>query len=363
MPPADENNRLSPGRQINFLKGDLPMKLLVLGGTLFLGRHVVEHALERGHAVTLFTRGRTNPALFPDAEKLVGDRAGDLGALRARTWDAVIDTCGYVPRIAHASAAMLKDAVEHYTFISSISVYAEMNAPGIKETAPVGVLETPTEEIGPDTYGPLKALCESAVEAAMPGRTLNVRPGLLVGPFDPSGRFTYWVRRVAAGGEVLAPGEPKAQVQIIDARDAAAWLVRCAEARVTGVFNMTGPETRLSMDALLEVCRQTLTSDARFTWVPEAFLLERNVTPWTELPLWLPADDGGVMSVDIRRALATGLAFRPLPDTIRDTFVWQEQLGPEPAPAISISASPKPKVGLAAERETELLTAWHALPA
>ncbi|MBP8297095.1 MAG: hypothetical protein KAX84_13360, partial [Burkholderiales bacterium] len=233
------------------------MKLLVLGGTLFLGRHVVEHALARGHAVTLLTRGRTNPDLFPDAERLIGDRDGDLAVLRGRTWDAVIDTCGYVPRIAGASAAALKDAVGHYTFISSISVYAELNATGIAEEAPVGVLAAPTEEVGPDSYGPLKALCETAVVAQMPGRVLNVRPGLLVGPHDPSGRFTYWVRRVAAGGDVLAPGNPAAPVQVIDARDAAAWLVHCAQTQVTGVINMTGPGVPLQMDAVLDACRRT----------------------------------------------------------------------------------------------------------
>jgi 2'-hydroxyisoflavone reductase len=339
------------------------MRLLVLGGTLFLGRHVVQRALDRGHAVTLFTRGRTGPDLFPEAERLVGDRAGDLAALRGRTWDAVIDTCGYVPRLVRTAAELLKDAVGHYTFVSSISVYAEMNAPGIAETAPVGVLSTPTEEVGPESYGPLKALCEAAVAETLPGRTLNVRPGLLVGPCDPSGRFTYWVRRVAKGGEILAPGDPEAQVQIIDARDAAAWLVRSAEARVTGVFNLTGPDSRLAMAALLETCRQTLNTGSLFTWVPETFLVGRQVTPWTEVPLWLPADSGGVMSVAIGRALATGLTFRPLAQTIRDTFDWQAGPGSDSPPAPGISSSPRPKVGLAAEREAELLQAWHALPA
>ena len=336
------------------------MKLLVLGGTLFLGRHVVEHALARGHAVTLLTRGRTNPDLFPDAERLIGDRDGDLAVLRGRTWDAVIDTCGYVPRIAGASAAALKDAVGHYTFISSISVYAELNAPGIAEEAPVGVLAAPTEEIGPDSYGPLKALCETAVVAQMPGRVLNVRPGLLVGPHDPSGRFTYWVRRVAVGGDVLAPGNPAAPVQVIDARDAAAWLVQCAETQVTGVINMTGPGAPMPMNAVLDACRRTLQPGARFTWVGEEFLLEYKVAPWTELPLWLPTAEGGVMSVAIDRALATGLAFRPLADTIRDTFDWQAQLGANPPPALSIGAKRRPQIGLAPEREQELLRAWRA---
>ena len=336
------------------------MKLLVLGGTLFLGRHVVGAALARGHAVTMFTRGRTNPDLFPEAEKLVGDRGGDLAALAGRTWDAVIDTCGYVPRVVGASAAALRDAVGHYLFISSISVYAEMNAPGITEEAPVGVLAAPTEEVGPDSYGPLKALCEAAVEAQLPGRTLNVRPGLLVGPCDPSGRFTYWVKRFGAGGEVLAPGDPSAPVQIIDARDAAAWLVHCAETQVTGVMNMTGPTVPLSMQQMLETCRQVLAPTATLTWMTDAFLLEQGVTPWTEVPVWLPAADGGVMSVAIDRALAAGVAFRPLAETVRDTWDWHTALGASPPPSISISTAPKPRVGLAPEREAALLAAWHA---
>ena len=336
------------------------MRLLVLGGTLFLGRHVVEQALEDGHAVTIFTRGQTNPTLFPAAERLIGDRGGDLAALRGRTWDAVIDTCGYVPRIAQASARALRDALGHYTFVSSISVYADLTVPGITEDAAVGVLQSPTEEVTGESYGPLKALCESAVEAALPGRTLIARPGLLVGPNDPSGRFTYWVKRVARGGEVLAPGDPAAPVQVIDARDAAKWLVRCAAARVAGVFNLTGPVTPLPMAGVLDTCRVTLHPDARFTWVDEHFLLEHKVAPWTEVPVWLPAEDGGVMSVDIGKALATGLTFRPLQDTVRDTFAWEDALGSTPPPAITVTATPKPKVGLDPEREAELLNIWHA---
>lgn len=336
------------------------MKLLVLGGTLFLGRHVVEHALAEGHSVTVFTRGKTNPTLFPAAERLLGNRDGDLAALRGRTWDAVIDTCGYVPRIAHASAHALRDAVGHYTFISSISVYADLTVPGITEAAAVAVLKSPTEEITGESYGPLKALCETAVAAELPGRALIVRPGLLVGPNDPSGRFTYWAKRIAEGGEVLAPGDPMAPVQVIDARDAARWLVRCAEARVTGVFNLTGPVAPLPMSKVLDLCRVTLNPDARLTWVDESFLLENKVAPWTELPVWLPAGDGGVMSVDIEAALATGLAFRPLAETVRDTFDWQAGLGSIPAPAVKATAGPKSKIGLEPERETQLLQAWHA---
>ena len=189
------------------------MNLLILGGTVFLGRHLVEAALARGHAVTLFNRGQHNPDLFPEVERLRGDRDGDLQALEGRRWDAVVDTCGYVPRVVRASAEMLAPNVDHYTFISSISVYADTSKPGIDEQAPVGTLDDPTtEEVTGESYGPLKALCEQAAEAAMPGRVLNIRPGLIVGPHDPTDRFTYWVRRVAEGGEVLAPGNPHAPV-------------------------------------------------------------------------------------------------------------------------------------------------------
>src|SRR5688572_29497367 len=197
------------------------MRLLVLGGTKFLGRAVVEAAVARGHEPTLFHRGLTNPGLFPDLEHLRGDRDGGLAALQGRTWDAVIDPSGYVPRIVRASAELLADAVEHYTFISSISVYPSFPTPGMDESSPVGTLEDPTVEDVPAHYGPLKALCEQAAEAAMPGRVFHVRAGLIVGPNDPSDRFTYWPVRVAKGGDVLAPGSPERPVQIIDVRDLA----------------------------------------------------------------------------------------------------------------------------------------------
>ncbi len=208
------------------------MKLLVLGGTVFLGRHLVEAATARGHSVTLFNRGQHNPELYPEVEKLRGDRDSDLSALQGRRWDAVIDTCGYLPRAVRASAELLADAVDHYTFISSISVYADFHTPAMDESAPVGTLADETvEEVTGETYGPLKALCEQAAERALPGRVLNIRPGLIVGPHDPTDRFTYWPVRVARGGEVLAPGRPHVPVQVIDGRDLAEWTVRMVEAR------------------------------------------------------------------------------------------------------------------------------------
>jgi 2'-hydroxyisoflavone reductase len=329
------------------------MNLLILGGTVFLGRHLVEAALARGHAVTLFNRGQHNPDLFPEVERLRGDRDGDLQALEGRRWDAVVDTCGYVPRVVRASAEMLAPNVDHYTFISSISVYADTSKPGIDEQAPVGTLDDPTtEEVTGESYGPLKALCEQAAEVTMPGRVLNIRPGLIVGPHDPTDRFTYWVRRVAEGGEVLAPGDPDAPVQVIDARDLAGWTIRMIEQRQTGVFNATGPAERLRMADLLTTCRQVSRSDATFVWLDDAFLLEAGAGPWIEVPLWIPATDGqsdGLLDIDIAKARAAGLTFRDIADTVRDTLAWDR----------TRPADTERRAGLAPERERALLQAWH----
>lgn len=342
------------------------MKLLVLGGTLFLGRHITKIALERGHAVTLFTRGKTNPDLFPEAERITGDRKVDVSPLQAqgRRWDAVIDTCGYVPRVVRMSAEALAGAVDHYTFVSSISAYAELMTPGIREDAPLGVLKEPTEEVTGESYGPLKAMCEVEVQRVFgPGgdRALIVRPGLLVGPQDPTGRFTYWVTRVAKGGEIVAPGDPDAQIQVIDGRDAARWILDCAERRLTGVFNLTGPASQMSMSDMLESARAVLNPQARLEWLPEKFLLDEGVAPWSDMPVWLPPSHGGLMSVDITRALAAGLAIRPMSETIRDTFAWQRD-APDPSTIPTASGAPKPRAGIDEAREHELLDRWRASP-
>jgi 2'-hydroxyisoflavone reductase len=330
------------------------MNLLILGGTIFLGRHLVEAALARGHAVTLFNRGQHNADLFPAVEKLRGDRNGDLSALRGRRWDAAIDTCGYVPRVVRASSELLADAVGHYTFISSISVYPSLPAPGMDESAPVGTLaDESVEEVTGETYGPLKALCEQAAEATMPGRVLNVRPGLIVGPDDPSDRFTYWPRRVARGGDVLAPAPPDGLVQVIDVRDLAEWIVRMVETGQTGIYNATGPGDSLTMERLLQECRSVSRSNANLIWVAEEFLLTAGVAPWTEVPLWVPARDesmAGFSAVDCSKAIAAGLTFRRLPDTIRDTLVWDA----------ARPADRDLRAGLKPEREAELLAAWRA---
>lgn len=327
------------------------MKLLILGGTIFAGKHLVEAALERGHEVTLFNRGQHGADLFPELEKLRGNRDGDLEALKGRRWDAVIDPSGYVPRLVGDSARLLADAVDHYTFISTISVYASFEQHGQDENAPVGKLEDETvETVSGQTYGPLKALCEQAAEAAMPGRVLTVRPGLIVGPDDPTDRFTYWPVRISRGGEVLAPGKPEAPSQIIDVRDLAAFTLDMMERKAVGIYNATGPADFRSFGEVIETCRDTSGSDARFTWVSDQFLLEQKVAPWTGLPLWIPAGGSdGIETIDCSKAIAAGLTFRPLADTVRDTIAWDA----------TRPADRQWRAGITPEREAELLALWH----
>ena len=321
------------------------MRILVLGGTLFLGRHVVDVALARGHDVVLFNRGRRNPHLFPEIEKLRGDRDGDLAALRGHRFDAVIDPSGYRPEQIRAVADVLGGAIAHYTFISSISVYREF-APhrSFDEDAP--------RAEGDQGYGALKARCEDALEATMPGRVARVRPGLIVGPHDPTDRFTYWPRRVARGGKVLAPGRPKRPVQVVDVRDLAEWCVRLAEYSCVGVFNAVGPASPLTMGSVLEECAAVTESPARLTWVPDDDLLAAGVKPWSELPLWIPESDarvGGMLLADNRRAVAAGLTFRPLVETIRATVEWDRREGAA-GHDLPIRVTP-----ISPEREAELL--------
>lgn len=324
------------------------MHFLVIGGTIFLGRHLVPAALARGHAVTLFNRGQHNPDLFPDVEVLRGDRNGDLAALDGRRWDAVVDTCGYVPRQVRRMTDALAGRVGHYTFVSSISVYADEGTPHLDESAAVGTLADPTvERVDGETYGPLKALCEQAAEAGMPGRALVVRPGLIVGPWDPSDRFTYWPVRVARGGAFAAPAGPDLPVQVIDVRDLAEWTVRQVEAGATGTFNAAGPAAPLTMGAVLDTCRAVAGADARPVWIPEAVLAAHGVGAYVEMPLWVPAAAAGLSTVDVGKAVAAGLTFRPLADTVRDTLDWS-RTWPADRPL---------RAGLSAEREAALLAA------
>jgi 2'-hydroxyisoflavone reductase len=335
------------------------VRLLVLGGTKFLGRATVEAALERGHEVTLFNRGETNPELFPEAEKLRGDRDGDLSALKSREWDAAIDPSGFVPRVVRASAEALQGSVGHYLFVSSISVYDELGEPEFDESARTVTLEDPTTEdyltMGPvNTYGGLKALCEEVVRETFPDGHALVRPGLIVGPHDPSGRFTYWPLRLAGGGDVLAPGNPARQVQIMDVRDLAGWMLQLAEQRTTGTFNATGPRQPLTMGEVLETCNEIGGAEARLVWVDEPFLLEQEVGAWMELPLWVSEVDTWFLQADVSRAVAAGLRFRPLEETARDTLAWARQTGAGLVTPGQVGAA-----GLDPQREAELLEAWR----
>ena len=324
------------------------MRVLILGGTLFLGRHLVETALARGDEVTLFNRGHTGPGLYPEVEHLRGDREGDLSALTGSRWDAVVDTSARIPRWVRAAGEALRESVGHYTFVSSASVYAEPIARRTKETAPVVELaDESVEDVTAETYGGLKALCERVAATAFPGRALAVRAGLIVGPYDPTGRFTYWVHRIARGGDVLAPGPRHQPVQLVDARDLAAWILDAAETGRTGTFNATGPAEPLAMEGLLDEIAAETASDARLVWAPEDFLAEHGVEMWSDLPLWLaPASHpelDGFLDLDVSRALAAGLRFRPLRATIRDTLA---------------GAGTSEDAGLTPERERELLDAW-----
>jgi 2'-hydroxyisoflavone reductase len=338
------------------------MKILVLGGTVFLGRYIVDAALACGHEVTVFNRGRSNPALFPHIKKLRGERGSDLSALKGRRWDAVIDTSGFLPRVVKTSTELLADCADQYTFISSISIYAKF-FPGMDETAPVASLteeqlrESEQIETADNTsarslgalYAPLKATCEQIVEEAMSGRALIIRSGLLVGPHDYSDRFTYWPHRVARGGDVLAPGRPERLLQFVDVRDLADWIVRMIESNRSGVFNANGPDSPLTMIDLLEESRRLSGSDAHFIWVSDNFLMESGVTPWLEVPLWVPEEWSSLKHVNFDRALEAGLTFRPLSETVRDTLAWDS----------TRPSNYELRAGLTPEREQELLEKWR----
>jgi 2'-hydroxyisoflavone reductase len=328
--------------------------LLILGGTSFLGPQIVDAAKGAGYTITLFNRGKTNPQLFPDLEKLHGDRDGNLKALEGRKWDAVVDTSGYVPRHVRDSATLLKDSVKRYVFISTISVFSDTSKVGMDESSPVGKLpDESVEKVTGETYGPLKALCEQAAEKVMPGRVISIRPGLIVGPGDPSDRFTYWPVRVSRGGEVLAPGSPSDPVQVIDVRDLAEWTVRMIDAGGSGLYNATGPKDPLPMGELLAACKKGSGSNASFTWIDAAFLEEKKVEPWSDMPAWVPpiGDAAGFSRINCSRAIGKGLTFRPILATVEGTLQWWKTLPAE--------RQSKLKAGISPEREAEVLAAWH----
>jgi len=321
------------------------LRLLVLGGTKFLGRATVEAALERGHELTLFTRGETNPELFPNVEKLRGDRTQELSQLDGRTWDAVVDTSGYLPGVVRRSAEALRGSVDRYLFVSSVSVYATF-AEGPNEDSPRAELgDLPLDEMLPDysNYGPLKALSEDAVWGVYGERALIVRPGLIVGPHDPTGRFTYWPHRAARGGEMVVPAPPERTVQFVDVRDLGAWMVDLLERGKSGAFNAT--RSGVAWRALIESAIEVTGSDTEPVWIPDEFLQRHEVGEWMEVPLWLADPEWvGMNQADVSRAEAAGLKHRDLADTIRGTLD---------------DAETTEEAGLKPERERDLIEAWR----
>jgi 2'-hydroxyisoflavone reductase len=322
------------------------LRILVLGGTKFLGRATVEAALDRGHDVTLFNRGETNPELFPDVEKIRGDRTADLSPLEGGRWDTVVDPSGYFPDAVRRSAGALRDSVGRYLFVSSVSVYADLSEGPSEESPRAELGDHPIDEMLPEyeNYGALKALCEDAVWEVYGDRATIVRPGLIVGPHDPTGRFTYWPHRAARGGEMVVPAPPERTVQFVDVRDLGRWLVELLERDEGGAFNAT--RSAVSWRELIDSARSVAGSDATPVWIPDEFLSEHDVGEWMELPLWLADPEWvGMNQADVSRAEAAGLSHRPLEDTIRGTLDEAETTD---------------GAGMKPDRELELLEAWRA---
>jgi 2'-hydroxyisoflavone reductase len=372
-----------------------PLRILILGGTGFLGPACTESALARGHAVTHFNSGRTEerrreagrPSVVPsgvevlygnrDPNKTADDRRTEgkpgatkdpnspkgLSQLQGKKWDAVIDTSGYFPRTVKASADLLARHVGQYIFISSISVYKRNDAPNSDETAALNTLEDPTtEEMGKDfqNFGGGKALCEKAAETSMPGRVTNIRPGYIVGPRDTSARFIYWPVRASLGGTMAVPGAPADPIQIIDVRDLSDWIIRCIEQRTFGVFNATGPEKELSMSAMLEGIRKGVGSDVSITWLANEFLAEQKISEG-QFPLYSPptGDTAGFHRCNISRALAKGLTFRPVTDTAKATFDWYKSLPPDIQARVAPQFATQPNEESWLEVEKRLLQSWR----
>jgi len=341
-----------------------PLRILILGGTGFTGPFQVKYALSRGHKVTVFNRGKTHPGELPkEAEQLIGDRNGKLDALKGRSWDVCIDIPTTLPVWVRDAAQILKGHVDRYVFISTISVYSDNSHPGMDESGPLAKYE------GADAmketretllaskfalYGPLKVLSEKEAEKWFPGKALIIRPGLIVGPGDESDRFTYWPVRLDRGGEVLAPGDHTDPVQLIDARDLAEWTIRMVEQGTTGTFNATGPKSKLTMGEMLDGIKKVTKADSRFTWVDADFLAAQKVSPWSDMPVWVPprGDERGFAEININKALSKGLTFRSIPDTAQATLDWFRK---QPA-----ERQAKLRAGITAEREAAVLAAWHA---
>lgn len=342
-------------------KADTPLKLLVLGGTGFLGPHFVAAARGRGHALSLFNRGKTNPErfsgdAFADIEQLHGDRKANMAALAGeRRWDAVLDTSAYVPADVDRAAQLLGPRIDRYLLVSTVSVYARNDIIDQDESGTLITLpDLSVTEVSGETYGGLKALCERSVQAALPGRAVVVRPGLIAGPGDATDRFTYWPVRADRGGEILCPGSAGDPTQFIDVRDLAAFLLRLIETRSTGIFNANAPAGSLHMGEVLAACQQAAGTRSTLTWVPAGFLGSHKVAPWSDMPAWIPASGeyAGFGRTSTVRAQRAGLTCRPVLDTATDTLAWW-RTQPEGRHADL-------KAGLDARREADILRAWHA---
>jgi nucleoside-diphosphate-sugar epimerase len=346
-------------------KAAKPLRILILGGTGFTGPFQVKYALSRGHKVTVFNRGKSHPGELPkEAEQLIGDRNGQLDALKGRQWDVCIDIPTTLPVWVRDAAQVLKGNVERYVFVSTISVYSDNSKPGMDESGPLAQYEgkDPMQEtqvtlranVG-HLYGPLKVLSEKEAEKWFPGKTLVVRPGLIVGPGDPSDRFTYWPVRVERGGEVLAPGTSKDGVQFIDARDLAEWIIRMVEAGNHGTYNATGPNYKLTMGKMLEEIKAATKSNAQFTWADVDFLIAQKVHAWSDMPVWVAprGTETGFSQISVKKALDKGLTFRPISDTTKATLEWFHTLPAERQAKLGAGISP--------EREAAVLAAWHEL--
>jgi nucleoside-diphosphate-sugar epimerase len=325
------------------------MKIILIGGTRFLGRHFVEHALNAGHSITMFHRGLAGCTDFPQVEHVHGDRAHDLDKLGNRTWDAVVDTSGYLPRIVRKSVQFFAERAQHYTFVSSLSVYNTYR-PGMTEHDDVATLEGPEPEaMTPETYGALKALCEKEVSAAFPDRAFHVRAGMIVGPYDYSDRFTYWVRRISMGGDIIVPEPRRRPIQIIHAGDLAAWMLRMAEQGKGGIYHATAPQEPWTFEEMLDACREVSGSKPNWIWAPESFFQEEKVEFWQELPLCVPPPEDAVMMTSVSKAITDGLTWKPLLITTRETLAW-DAMRP---------TGTQLKAGLAPEREVALLETWR----
>jgi 2'-hydroxyisoflavone reductase len=340
------------------------LRILILGGTGFTGPFQVKYALSRGHKVTVFNRGKTHPGELPkEAEQLLGDRNGQLDALKGRKWDVCIDIPTTLPVWVRDAAQILQGNVDRYVFISTISVYSDNSKPGMDESGPLAeykgadAMKETQQTLAASRfalYGPLKVLSEKEAEKWFPGKALIIRPGLIVGPGDETDRFTYWPVRLDRGGEILTPGNPTDPVQFIDARDLAEWTIRMVEQGTTGTFNATGPKSKLTIGEMLDGIRKATKAESRFTWADADFLAAQKVRPWSDMPVWVPPRGGsaGFSEISIKKALDKGLTFRAIPDTTRATLDWFRKQTPE--------RQAKLKSGLTPEREAEVLAAWHA---